>query len=311
MASIDIQRRQLFRRRAAITIASPVGASKRLDEYGADVIEITDMRFRFKVKKTLGKEPNTCEIEVTNLSEQSRAELQGKVLRVTLAAGYAATLGTIFVGDSRDIDSAPDGPDWTTTIQLGDGERGYRHGRTSNSFKAGTLVDRVLRKIADDMQLDSTTVGSVEALRGRQYVAGYVAHGRAARELDRVLRGYGLEWSIQDGKLQILEPEKATVESVVELDADSGLIGSPTLNTPGSSTSLSPFTGRVTSSKGKPTLKARSLLQPEIRPGRRVRIDSVTGIRGLFKVTEVTHSGDTSGSDWFSDFEGVQVDDAT
>jgi hypothetical protein len=293
-----------FHRRARLTIAVPVG--ERLNEYGANVVEVTDLRFTFKVTKNLAKEPNTAEVELWNLSEQTRAEMQDKVLRVTLEAGYGDDLSTVFVGDSRHVDSAPEGPDWKTKIELGDGERAYRHGRVRESFRAGARVTAVLQKVADSMQLDSTQVLGVDGLRGRQYVAGYVAHGRASRELDKILKGYGYEWSVQDGKLQVLAPEAATAESVVDLSAESGLVGSPTMNTPSPTQQLDPFTGKVKTRRGKPTLKARALLRPDIKPGRRVLVTSVTGIHGLFKVTEAVHSGDTRGSDWYTDFEGVQ-----
>lgn len=302
---------QLFRRRAALTIAVPIG--KSLTQFGAAIVEITDLRFQFKIKKTLSKEPNTSEITVTNLSEQSRAELQNKKLRVSLSAGYENTLAVIFTGDSRDCDSVQDDADWTTKIQCGDGERAYRFGRTSESFRRGVRVTDVLQKIADGMGLDSSTVTGVEGLRGRQYVGGYAAHGRSARELERILRGFGYAWSIQDGQLQILAPEASTADAIIELSFSSGLIGSPTLNTPSTASgtvttgTIDPFTGKIRSSGGRSTLKARSLLQPEIRPGRRVQLDSTTGIKGVFRVTSVTHTGDTHGGDWFSDFEGVPV----
>lgn len=297
---------KLFRRKATVTIAAPLKGGA-LNEYGADVIEVTDLRFAFEAKKSLGKEPNTLKITITNLSEQSRAALQGRTLRVTVSAGYEGTEGVLFVGDSRHVDSRPEGADWTTVIQCGDGERGYKHGRVSESFRAGVPVTSVLQKVADGMQLDSTQVVGVDGLRGRQYVKGYVAHGRASRELDKILKGFGYEWSIQDGKLQVLRPDTSTAETVVVLDAGSGLIGSPTLNTPSPTQHLDPFTNRVVSSGGRPTLKAKSLLQPSIRPGRRVEIDSVVGIRGTFRVTEVTHTGDTAGGNWYTDFEAVQA----
>lgn len=309
--STIVQRLKLFRRRASVSVIFPVG--KTLGTYGGDIVEITDLRFQFKCKKTVGKEPNTCEVTVTNLSEQSRAAMQGKALRVTLAAGYEGTLSTLFVGDSRHVDSVPEEADWTTKIQLGDGERGYRHGRVNESFRSGVAVTHVLQKIADDMGLDSASVTGVTGLQGLTLAGGYAVQGRAAKELDRLLKGYGFEWSIQDGKLQVLAPEAATAESILELTFESGLIGSPTLNTPqpGSGApvtgTIDPFTGRVTTSRGKPTLKARSLLQPEIRPGRRIQLDSVTGIKGTFRVSEVEHSGDTAGDEWYSDFEATPV----
>jgi len=302
----DEKRSAQFRRLAELLVAVPL-KGKSLNAYGADVFQVSDLDISFKVKKTLGKEPNTAEATILNLSAQTRAAFQDKNLRVTIRAGYEGALADLFVGNARDIDSAPEEADWKTTIQLGDGERGYRHGRVSASFRPGVPVTRVLQSIADGMQLDSTLVTGVDALVGRQYVAGYTAHGRAARELDKILKGFGLEWSIQDGRLLVLAPDQSTNETIVVLSADSGLVGSPTLNTPGASNSINPFTGTVVSTRGKPTLKAKCLLQPEIKPGRRVEMDSVTGIKGLFRITSVEHSGDTAGGDWYTSFEGVQV----
>lgn len=298
----------LARRRATVTVAVPLG--RELNRFGADVVEIADLRVTFKVKKTLAKEPNTAEVVIYNLSEQTRSALQGPARRVVLSAGYEETLAAIFVGDARDCDSVPEGPTWQTTLQLGDGERAYRHGRVNESFRAGVSVASVLQKIADEMGLDGSRIGGVPELRGRQYVSGYAARGRSSRELDRILKGFGLEWSIQDGQLQVLAPQAATAEVVVELTPETGLVGSPTLNTPeGAGRYVSAFTGEVTSTgTGKPTLRATSLLQPEIRPGRRVRVDSEeTGISGLFRVTSVEHVGDTHGGEWYSRIEAVPV----
>ncbi len=284
---------RLFRRSAAVAIAVPSGT--KLNQFQADVVEITDLRFRFTVKKSLSKEPNTAEIVVTNLSERSRAELQDKSLRISVRAGYEDTVSTIFVGDARDVDSAQNGPDWETTIQCGDGERGYRHGRTNESFRAGTKVSDVVKKFAANMGVDvKFAEGFIGELRGKQFVNGYAARGRAARELDRVLKAYGYEWSVQDNQLQILKPGDGTTETVVELTTESGLVGSPTLGSP--------------QKKGKkPVLKCKSLLQPSIRPGRRIVIDSTTGIRGTFKVNQVTHTGDTAGGEWYTEVEAEPI----
>lgn len=280
---------KFFRHKASLTVTFPAGEA--LNQFGARVVEIADLRVQFRVRRHLSKEPNTAEIIVTNLSEQSRADLQGKGIRVVLNAGYEDAESSLFVGDVRDVDSSLDGPDWNTVIQCGDGERGYRFGRTSGSWRAGVRVTDVLRKIAEDMQLDSSTIKGAESLAGRQFVAGYVAHGRSAKELDRILKGYVLEWSIQDGRLQVLSPPATTAESIVELSADTGMIGSPTLSTP--------------EKRGDhPVLRVRSLLQPDIRPGRKISVDSITGIKGTFKVLEVEHSGDTHGGEWFTDIEG-------
>ncbi len=280
---------KLLGRKAKLLIATPVGLS--LTSFRADVFEIEDLRLRFSVKKGLRKEPNTAKITVTNLSERSRAELQDKALRVTLQAGYEDTLATIFVGDIRDVNSVHEGAYWETALECGDGERGYRFARINESFKSGSSVLAVTRKMAEKMGVDASTAAAfLSELSGKQFVAGYAARGNVSKELDRLLKAHGFDWSIQDNKLQILKTGDVTQETAVELDEDSGLIGSPTFGTPEKKTK-------------KPTLKVRSLLQPTIKPGGRIVVRSQT-FTGTFKVKEVTHSGDTAGGEFYSDMEG-------
>lgn len=279
---------QLFRRKAKLLVAIPVGDS--LTEFRADVYEIEDLRLRFRVVKTLRKEPNTAEVTVTNLSQRSRAELQDKAFRVTLQAGYADTIATVFIGDARDVDSRRAGPDWETKIQAGDGERGYRHGRVSESFKGGTSVAAVVRKFAQGMGVDvATASGFLGELAGKQFVTGYTAHGRASRELDRLLRRSGYEWSVQDGKLLVAKPDAAGFESAVELSPDTGMVDSPEMASP-------------EKKGGKPTLRIKSLLQPTLLPGSKVVVRS-TQHKGAFKIKKVTHTGDTAGGEFYSELE--------
>lgn len=279
---------QLFRRKARLLIAVPVGTS--LTQFSADVYEVEDLRLRFRVVKTLRKEPNTAEVTVTNLSQRSRAELQEKAFRITLQAGYADTLSTIFIGDARDVDSRLAGADWETKIQAGDGERGYRHGRVSESFKGGTSVAAVVRKFAAEMGVDASTAsGFLSELTGRQFVTGYAAHGRASKELDRLLRTYGYGWAVQDGKLHVFKPDDSGFESAVELTPDTGLVDSPEMSSP-------------EKKGGKPTLRVKSLLQPSLLPGARVVVRS-TQHDGTFKIKKVTHTGDTAGGEFYSELE--------
>lgn len=259
------------------------------------IYEITDLRVQFKVEKNLRKEPNTAEVKITNLSPRSRVNFQQLGVAFVLQAGYETTLSTVFVGDVRIANSAQEGPDWITTLQAGDGERAYAHPRVNDSFRAGTDKIAVVKKIAGAFGLD---VGNLDKqiskyLGGQRHETGYVARGRASSELDRALRAAGLDYSIQDGKLQVLKPGEATTELAVEVTPESGLIGSPQMCSP-------------TKKGKKATIKFRSLLQPSVKPGGRVVVGSAA-YRGTVLVEQVTHAGDTRGQDWYSDVEGTPV----
>lgn len=253
--------------------------------------EVEGLRIRFKVKKNLKSEPNGLDLHVFNLGESTRSTLQEAEVPVVLMAGYEDDAQVIFSGHSRAVDHRREGQDWTTHIQCGDGLKAFK-GYSRFSFGAGARVTDVLARIAKDLGID---VGDALARLkrgdlGGVFLHGYAATGRAVRELDRVSRVLGLEWSIQDGQLQLLEPDEPAQKEVLVLSADSGLIGSPDHK-------------MAEDKKLPPLLRAKCLLNGGIRPGRLVKIEARTRT-GFYRVESVEHEGDTHGSDWTTSWEG-------
>lgn len=265
----------------------------------AGTLEITGLRVQFRVKKTLSKEPNECELSIYNLNEEHRRAVETKGLSVRIEAGYVGNVAQIFVGDVRHAEHVREKADWVTRLQLGDGERAYRHARVSESFKAGNSLGSVFRKVADSLGVDATKAqGIVDALQ-RQFTQGTSVFGKASTELDRLLSGTGLEWSIQDGELQVLSATGTTESALIVLNSETGLIGSPTYGTP---EAASP---NKAAQKPK-TLKIKSLLMPALRVGGRVRVEA-DSVKSDFKVQTLTHTGDTHGGDFYSEVEGVPL----
>ena len=260
-----------------------------------DSLEVSGLRAQFHVTKTLVKEPNTLDLKVTNLSEHTRAGMQKKGAKVVVLAGYPGTAAIIFSGDARSIDHVKDGAEWVTHVQCGDGERAYQFARFSQSFKPGTSVADVVAAAAKALGIDASQAiarvkqGGVRALK--QFVGGFAAHGKASSELDKLMQSLGLTWSIQDGSLQVLAGTETLKGQAILLTPDTGLIGSPDHGTP--------------AKPGQPAvMKVRSLLQPSIRPGCRIQIQSLA-VNGQFRVQKVEHLGDTDGSDWYTDVEAT------
>ncbi len=285
----------LFRRRVKVILAAPLKVD--LSTVSALITEIDRLRVSFRVQKSLTKDPNTCELKIYNLSEQSRNAMPGTAAKVVLHAGYETTEEIIFVGDARTIESKPEGPDWVTTIRCGDGERAVNFARINESFAGGAKVAEVIRRIGKATKLDN---GNIEAIASsiptsQQYTQGYAAYGSAIKELERALKVAGYELSIQDGALLALKPGETTTEEVIELNQSSGLIGSPEFATGEKKEGAN-------KAASKPVLKAKSLLQGQLRCGRRVKIVS-RQYNGLFKIVKVEHSGDTAGGDFYSSLE--------
>jgi hypothetical protein len=288
----------LFGRKIKVTIATKV--SESFTQIEADVVEIENLRVAFKVSKSDKKEPNTCEITITNLSETRRKSLQQKGVKFILQAGYEASgIGQIFIGDARTCEHKRDGASWHTTIKSGDGERAFNFARVNESFAAGSPVSDVVKRIASKLGLGLGNTNKQAAQLTGQYVNGYAAQGPASRELDKVLAGTGYDWSIQDGELLLLKHDEPSGATVPDIGPDTGLIGSPEYGSPET-------IHKQVKKTGKPLLKVRCLLNPAIKIGCQVSIRSERH-KGPIRVKKLEHTGDTAGGDWYTDFEGVPL----
>ena len=290
----------LFDRKVKLTIAPPLPASvtgsarfKTPRTQTAQVI--TELRVKFKVIKSLRKEPNHSEIEVYNLNDTSRKLLQGKGCRAWLEAGYGTSLTQIFSGDVRYVDHHTDKADWITKLELGDGERAAAHARVSGSYRKGTSKADILKDYAAQSGLDLGNVGDFyQSLSGKVLGAGWAAEGLAAKEIDRLLKSVGLTWSIQDGGIQILAAQGYTPALAPLIDEDHGMIGSPEMGS--------------APTKSKPRVLKVKVLgfgTPAYRPGSRINLQS-RAHKGVFRIVKVEYEGDTHSEDWHSVLE-VQV----
>lgn len=270
---------------------------KRVVQVQVDTLLVRDLRITFKVQKKGTADPNTAEVSLYNLSEETRARLT-KLDRAALllTAGYVGTEALIFSGDIRrpnGIQHTRVGADWVTKVECGDGERAYREARFSGSFAKGTKVVDVARAMAQSLGVG---LGNLEdALAGgnfrqglSEYPSGFSAHGNSATALTRLLRGLGLEASIQDGQLLVLRDAETTKGFVPLLSNENGtIIGSPEYNS-------------AEKEKGPPTLKVKTPIQGVFKVGGKVRVESAQ-VSGFFKIKALSHSGDTHGGDWSTD----------
>ncbi len=257
--------------------------------------KIEDLRVSFRVVRTLRKEPNTADISIWNLSEKTRSALQNRGMTILLEAGYQDDLKSLYLGDLSKVSHRHEGPDWISTIQSGDGLN-LDATRILKSFGKGTAVKDALKGIltelgaAGEQALAAVRRGDLEGAE-EQLINGIALAGPSPEMIQKLAAGAGLEFSIQDGQVQLLDKGKATTDEAVVLATTTGLIGSPQ---PGE----------------KGIVRARSLLNGAIRPAGRVVIDSSL-IDGIFRVEKVEHSGDNFGGDWYTDIEAKPLDTAS
>lgn len=239
------------------------------------------VRFRFTVEKTLKPEPNKAEIAICNLTtfHQTQIDALGTV-PVQLDAGYSGATSTIFLGDLRSGFTTSEGPDDWTLISSGDGEQQIRTSRINVSIAKGTNTDQVLKQVAlaigvgaGNLEDAARKIKSAFSGTGNLFSMGTVLSGSAYREMCSICNSLNLEWSIQDGKLQILEKGKALATQAIVLNKETGLLGEPTIDNKG-------------------VMSCTMLLQKDVFPGRIVLLQGER-LRGQFRLEETTHKGDT------------------
>lgn len=278
-----------FHRGIDLTIAKPKG----FFDDGTNAIVVKDLAIAFGIEKSIGKDPNTCEVTIRNLSKQTRAEVQELPRQIRLDAGYDGERQRLFIGDLVWSESKLEGVDWITRLQVADGSRAYAHARVNRSFKRGTSLRIAVQEVATQLGLVVTRAALAKAAMGHQFAAGVSLQGLASREMTRLLRPHGLVWSVQDGRLQILEAEEARPDAALVITQAGGMIGAPEFGSP--------------PEKGKsPVLTVRTLLDPGLTPGGLIDVDAAA-IRGTFKVQRVSHAGDTHGEDWISTIEATAI----
>lgn len=254
-----------------------------------DVTKITNLRIRFNVEKTNESTPNAAQIEVYNLSKATRALAEAPGTRVLLEAGYESTFAPIFSGNvtkvaqkdgkrpgkkskkkSKATQTLFDGPDIITRIECGDGDNSFRNAEIDMGFPAGASTRAIFKALSKKMGLPPRW--NEEDIPDTQYAHGASFSGLVREHLVDLCRKNGLEWSIQDERLQIIPEGKATRDEAVVLSAATGLVGSPCKTSAG--------------------VEFVSLLQPKLRPGRLVDIQA-RALKGMFKVRKVLMTGDS------------------
>lgn len=275
---------------------------------------IQGLACEFRVDRSLNSNPNTADLTIYNLKPENRAflqELQKPIVKIQ--AGYLGddptnpdsnqpqtqkTIGTakepplIFLGEMREVTNIREGDDWLTRITTGDGDEALK---TPVKFSLGPGTDfaSAVKKVITNMGVG---IGNaVQALKkgkfaeaGDQFINGFTADGLGGRELDGLMQSAGLEYSVQNGDLQIMPKDQPVNNTAVVLTTLSGLIGSPEVSRD--------------KKTGKLMVKARSLLNAKIFPGAKIQIKS-DALNGFFRVNRAVYSGATHDNDWYVDVE--------
>lgn len=268
---------ELFLRTAKLTVGpSPNGPVVLLPK------TFEGFRITFEIEKTPDISPNPAKIALYNLAPSSRSYLDQPPmsLQCVLEVGYLGTSGSaltsvIFTGDIRRPITARNGADIVTTIECGDAEVALRTTTYDGAVGPGSPVSGLIGLLAGKL---GVTVGTIDPSLSGVFQHGASFSGLVSDHLDVLTKAAGLECHVTDGELNILKPGTATADPPVLVSVDTGLIGYP-------------------SKRVEAIIDFTSLLNPLIKPGRAIQLESET-----INITTVArtcrYKGDTHGGDW-------------
>jgi len=251
---------------------------------GGDRVNVTDadaLQVVFEVDRKAKARSNKARLSITNLARPEIAFIQEPGVRVRIKAGYRNNAEVIFLGEiaTKSVITDSSGPDTVTEIEAADAGPQIELARFDRSFAVDSSALQVARAVVDQMGVGRGNLEDFAELGDLSYLSGVAFFGPARDALSEVLGVIGATWSVQDGVLQVLRPGETTRERAVLLSARTGLVGDP--------------------KRQKKGLSVTSFLQPQIRPGRKIKIET-DEINGFYKITQCQHRGGFRDSDWYT-----------
>lgn len=294
---------RLFNRNVLLRIASRPTKVSEPNFFGTvgDVVEIqggsekNQMHITASVSRNLGKDPNKCEIKVTNLSPHTRGFLDKLPLAITLLAGYDGEQRLLFTGDLRNSYTNYDDSsvNYITELRVADGGRAHAHARMSKSYKPPIRVDSVVTDCAKSMGLTLPPEAQQSIELKAALANGISVHGPTRDVLTRILAPYGFGWSVQNGALVILKDGQVRKGQVFDINVSTGLLGSPQRAV-------------QEKPKGKIPVTFKCRLFPELSPGQEINLESKT-VSGRFRLQDITHDLDSSDGPFESSCKAVPL----
>jgi hypothetical protein len=280
------------------------------DNLGNKIFGTDKLQIAFEVQKTIASVANQARITLINLSEAARNRTREPFNFLTLKAGYEDLNDVIFTGDIKTVFSRMEseagavagaaritrkGTEMITEIEAGDGTQGLQSSAATISLPGGTPIEAVIKSAIETMP--GIKIGILKGLEGKSLAARGISFTGSPRLLLKMLGlTYNFSWSIQDGLLETLALESNISDTVIGdagpkayvISESTGMIGMPELL----------YNGKI---------KARTLLNPRIKPGRSVNIRTTAPGTGFYKVLSVTFKGDFRGNDWYTDIEALPL----
>ena len=296
--------------------------NKQINDTKSNAYVLTEHHLEFEINKSNDAQANKGYITITNASDDFVNYLQQNAdnhLAVMLDAGYEDQgMTTLFMGGVSHFEDSWDGSLIVrkTKLTLGDGELALSVASTARAYKTGTKLNTILNDLLDDLSIPRGRVIPYDDSETLKFSKSFT--GRAGDNLRMLGQATGRTFTVQDNSAYFTKVGYGLKQQVIELSAETGLIGIPTPRVMSAKQQYE-IQKKIDKTK-KEELKAKyarkediglvveSLLNGSLVPELTVYLKS-RYITGFYKILEVSHTGsyESDGADWKTELKLAEV----
>lgn len=259
----------------------------------------TDLRISFRVNKfimSLGT-PDTTEVTLYNISENSKNLLAKKATNVSLEIGYkegAGQLQLVSTGGIASVTSERQGPDIKTIVFAYDGQDGFVQAVSKKAFKGNTTLKSLVVALANDIPGVKVSPENIkipnDVVVGSK---GRVVAGRTTHFLSRLAEEFGFNWTVQQKVFKAVPDNNLTGNTYIVNSESGNLIR------------VTPQIDNI--AQVATTLNIEMVMDTRINPGDFIDLKSNINptLNGRFQVTSISHVGDTHSDVWQSNIQCI------
>lgn len=245
-------------------------------------------------------EANIAEVKIYNLSNETITRLI-KGEKIIINAGYSGDTGTILAGLVYLPKSVWSGVDRITTLQCLDGTDSWFSMAVKKSYNPGTTGKLILE---DLLGMTGLQIGAFALPVNHVYRSGKTIKGKLKDAIKEIAKACGAKAHVTRGKVFIRPKDEGDNIGFI-LNADSGLVGSPTPLEKEVETGKKDADGNAEKVKRR-GWAVRTLLNHRITTDALLQITSRTA-NGVFRVESGKHTGQGAGGAYYTEMEVFPV----
>lgn len=275
---------------------------------GSQGIDCSEMRIRFLVRKQKTGAPEQADITITNLSNATANKIRNEFKEVYLEAGYEGGAEEIFRGEIVQV-RGPGRENPTDTylnIQAVASPRAHSYAVVNKTLAKGHTFRDQVDAVLEAMKPFGVTAGHIADLGNVKMPRGRALFGMARSQLRTICQSVGASWHITGGKLNIVKNTDSLPGGAIVLNSDTGMVGMPVQTIEGVEVRclLNPrlkVEGLVKIDEASIQKAKYNITTDENYLVQKAELDRLIAADGIYKILFLNHSGDTRGTDYYSD----------